>query len=81
MTTLPKPPITAQDVPDSWVAACRQAASVREGVALRPNPIDRTIEAYSINYRKFIPLMLPGGGTEFATDADVAAVWGRLEGK
>lgn len=75
------PPITAQDVTPEWIAACKEAMSQHEGVPVRANPLTPSIDAFSINRKRWIPLTLPGSGTLFATFDDRNAVLGRLQSK
>ncbi len=76
MTT--KPPITAADVSDAWIADCRQAMSVREGVPIAADPLVPSINAWSIARNRWLPLMLPGSGTTFSSFDDRNLVLARL---
>lgn len=76
-----KPAITAADVSDAWIADCREAMSVREGVPIAADPLVPAINAWSIARNRWIPLMLPGSGTLF-TDFDARnEVLARLNAK
>lgn len=72
------PPITAADIMPEWIAACREAMHVREGVPIRANPRQPSIDAYSINRRQWGPIMLPGGGFTFVDFDERNLVLGRL---
>jgi len=74
----PKPPITAAELDETWVPATREAMRVREGVPIRAGD-GNTIEAFSINLDRWLPIMLTGGGTTFATAEDRDAVLGLLK--
>ncbi len=76
-----KPPITAADVPPEWIAACRQAMSVREGVPVRANPLRPSIEAYSIARNGWGEIMLPGSGFLFTSFDDRNLVLHKLTSK
>ena len=80
MTTIPaKPPATHADVPTEWTDMVR-AMIVRDGIAFRPGGgAGPTIELKSLTTNQWLPLMLPGGGTVFATHEDRNHVLGRLQ--
>lgn len=75
-----KPPITLSDLDESWVPATREAMRVREGVPVRAGH-GNTIEAYSINRDRWMPIMLTGGGTRFASAEERDAVLLHLNSK
>lgn len=79
MTTL-RPPLLASDLPAEWFLALREAQS-RSGTPIRANPTRACIDVWSTNRGVFMPLLLPGGGTEFANVAERDAVILKLEGK
>lgn len=72
------PPITSQDITPEWIAACREAIRQREGVPIRANPMQPSIDAYSINRRAWGPIMLPGGGFVFTNFDERNEVMRRL---
>jgi hypothetical protein len=76
LTTIP--PITNAEVPDSWIAACREALSQRDGVPMRAHPTLNRIQAMVINSRQWGDIMLSNSGLDFATAEDRDAVIGRL---
>lgn len=76
MTT--KPPITAADVPDEWIAACREAMNERDGVPIRAHPTQPRIQALAINSREWGDIMLHGSGFDFTTTEERDAVMVRL---
>ncbi len=78
--TLTKPPIPASSLPEGWIDACREAMRHGEGVPVRANPNCAAIDAYSINRKAWLPILLPGSGTTFETVADRNAVLRKLEG-
>lgn len=69
----PKPPITAAELDETWVPATREAMRVRDGVPIRAGERN-TIEAYSLNRDRWMPIMLTGGGVSFVTPEDRDAV-------
>lgn len=73
----PKPPITAAELDETWVPATREAMRVREGVHVRAGE-NNSIEAYSFNRDRYLPIMLTGGGTTFATAEDRDSVLNQL---
>lgn len=87
---LQRPAITAADVPDSWVAAFRDAKSRLEGAAVqggaiviskageKPVRMLFTIDVQTINTGAFGPVMLPGNGYTFTTAEERDAVLGRI---
>lgn len=77
-----KPPLAASDLPPEWYSAIRQAMSVHEGVPLRANPHQPSIDVWSVNRRTFMPLQLPGDGVLFVDfDARNAVLKKIQEGK
>ena len=72
-----KPPITSAEIPPDWPEQVRSAINEHAGQQVRAGR-GNTIEAWSATYRKFIPLMLPGGGVEFASEADRDAVLAQI---
>lgn len=70
-----KPPITAIQIPPDWptqVAAVKPVPKLRAGDG-------NTIEALS-EARGWMPIMLPGGATSFATEADRDLALGAIMG-
>lgn len=70
-----KPPITALEIPPDWPAAVSSAKPMPKLRAGEGN----SIEGYSAT-RGFMPIMLPGGATQFATEADRDLVLGAIMG-
>ncbi len=64
---IPKPPITAQDLPPEWPGMIRKMVNERDGVPIRANPQRACIEVWSVNRGRFQALMLPGGGECFTS--------------
>ncbi len=72
----PKPPITAAEVSEKWIADCRNA--VANGHAkLRAHATEPSIEAKLPN-GNWVTLTIPGSGTTFSDCAERDAVMGRL---
>lgn len=65
-------PIPASAVPPEWIAGVA-AALRRDGQAIRAGA-GCTIEVQSINTGRWMPLMLPGNGSTFVSEADRGAV-------
>lgn len=78
MTTIE--PITAAQVPDSWVLACREAIYQREGVPIRKHATLPRIEAFS-HANGWSKIMLSNSGFDFATTEDRDAVFEKLTTK
>lgn len=76
-----KPPIPASAVPDDWIHACRHALSVTEGVQIRANPTQPSIDVWSVNRSRWMPLMLFGSGTLFASFDDRNIILQKLTSK
>lgn len=62
----PKPPITADQIPIQWIEDVR-AAVQRDGQPLRAHATLPMIEAKSLRTNQWMPLMLHGSGTLFAS--------------
>lgn len=75
-----KPPITALEIPPDWPTAVRDAINNCNGVQVRAGA-NNTIEAWSQLRGRFMPLLLPGGGTAFATESDRDLVLGAIMGR
>ena len=85
------PAIKEADVPDTWIAAAREAYVRLEGVALRggeflvskkdekPPRCVYTIAVQNLNTGEFHAVMLPGDGYTFATAEDRNAVLKQLQ--
>lgn len=78
---VPKPSIiTAADSYD-WAARVRSAI-VRDGQAVRRGAANE-IQAKCLRSDEWMPILLPGGGTSFATAEDrdkvIAMLWGEME--
>jgi hypothetical protein len=71
-----KPPITALEIPADWPEAARSATP---SVKLRAGH-DNTIDGWSEARGRYMPLLLPGGGTQFATEMDRDLVLGAIMG-
>lgn len=67
-----KPAISIAQLPEGW-SGIVGAVAKRDGHAVRAGA-GATIEVQSINDGEFRPLLLPGGGVAFATDAERDAV-------
>lgn len=76
-----KPPITSEMVSDQWVADCREAMSVREGVPIRASGTVAGIEVWAVNRGRWQPLVLPGSGTLFCDCDERNKVLARLNAK
>jgi hypothetical protein len=79
------PPVTAEDCHDldgnpGWASRVKSAVALN-GEALRANPVDLSIEAKSLRTNVWQPIMLPGNGTRFATEADLKAVLAMVVGE
>jgi hypothetical protein len=72
------PPITSAEVPDEWIAACREAMSQREGVPIRAHPTLPRIQAYQINSKQWGDIILYGSGRDFVSAEERDAVMRRL---
>ncbi len=74
---LSKNAITAEAVPDEWIAVVRELIQ-REGRALR-GPVDRpTIEVKSLHTNRWSPVMLFSSAMAFETIADRDAVLAKI---
>jgi hypothetical protein len=73
-----KPPITSSEIPDQWIADCREALNRHEGVPIRAHATEPAIERWSINRNAWGLLMLPGSGTHFTNTDERNAVLVRL---
>lgn len=78
MTTITKPPLLASEIDPAWPLAVRDALNNRSGQQVRAGA-DNSIEAWSA-IRGWMKLMLPGGGTTFATEHDRDLVLGAIMG-
>lgn len=76
-----KPPITADAVSDQWIADCREALQRQPGIKIRAGVRELTIDTFSVSREEWMPLMLPGSGTTFASAWDRDAVLRKLEAK
>lgn len=81
MSTTLKPPVLAADLDDLWFAAVREAMSQHEGVPVRANPLQPSIDVWSINRKAWMQLLLPGGSNLFASWEDRNAVLAKLTSK
>ena len=80
MTTATKPPIPASAIPEDWPAQVASALNSNAGQQVRAAFPEHSIEAWSDTLKKFIPLMLPGGGVEFVSAEDRDLVLGAIVG-
>lgn len=72
------PPITSQDIPDSWLATLRQIASRHEGTVLRKHPTLPRIQSWSVNYNIYVDQMLYSSAMEFVSVEERDLAWQRL---
>lgn len=75
--TLPIPPVTAAEIPEEWPEVVREIV-LRQGNAVRPNPVKPVIEIKSLTTNQWCMLTLPGGGTEFISFEDRNSVMERI---
>jgi hypothetical protein len=73
---LTKPPITSAEIDPAWPEAVRSATPMPK---LRAGS-DNTIEGWSEARGRYMRIMLPGGATSFATEADRDLVLGAIMG-
>lgn len=70
------PPISASDVPCTWIAACKNASANQQ---VRACPTQPTIERWVPDLKQWGVVMLPTNAVAFTTVQERDAVWAKLQ--